>query len=189
MSNDAYTPALLRAPQLVVQQTSSFMSNDFIIEDTFGRILARVVTTGGVGARLLKGSRTFEVVDEYGNLLLHIKDPIDFGLDRYELINPDGTLLAHVQKQFSFMKKRISIEMQGLRLQLTGGLFEYNFNITAGSTVAAQVSRQWSGLAAGLRGRSRYGVTFDEAAPEAVRLAMVGGLVALDLIRAKDARN
>lgn len=189
MSTDAYTPQLLTSPALVFQQTSSMLSNDFSIEDGAGNLLARVVTTGGVGARLLRGSRTFDLVDDRGTLLLHIKDPFDLGLDRYELIYPDGSLLAHVRKQFSLVRKRLSIEMPGLTLEVAGSLFEYDFDIRAGQTLAAQVSRQWGGVMAGLRGRSRYGVSFDPGAPETVRLAMIGALIALDLMRAKDARN
>lgn len=189
MSNNNDTPPLLTSDTLVFQQTSSMLSNDFRIEDVAGNLVGQVLTTGGVGARLLKGSRTFELVDAHGNLLLHIKDPFDMGFDRYELINPDGSLLANVRKQFSMMRKRLSIEMQGLTLELAGSIIEYDFTIRAGETVAARVSRQWGGIVAGLRGRSRYSASFDPAAPETVRLAMVGALIALDLMRAKDARN
>lgn len=180
---------LLTENTLVVQQTRSFMSNDFELQSQGGQVLGRVLTTGSTAGRLLKGNRTFDLVDSNGNLLLKIIDPFDLGLDRYELHNPDGSLFAHVQKQFSFMRKRLAIELPGLTLQLEGSLFEYDFNITVNGHVAAHVARQWGGLMAGLRGKSRYGVTFDPGAPEPVRLAIVGGLVALDLIRAKDARN
>ncbi|WP_237201207.1 LURP-one-related/scramblase family protein [Rothia nasimurium] len=187
-SQGASTP-LLSENTLTVQQTRSFLSNDFAFLGADGRLLGRVLTTGSTAGRLLKGSRTFDLVDGSGNLLLKIVDPFDFGLDRYELLNPDGSLFAHVQKQFSFMRKRLTIELPGLTLELEGSLFEYDFNITANGHVAARVAREWGGLVAGLRGKSRYGVNFDPGAPEPVRLAMLGGLVALDLIRAKDARN
>lgn len=181
--------SLLTSNTLVVQQTRSFMSNDFEMQSQDGRVLGRVLTTGSTAGRLLKGSRTFDLVDDRGNLLIKIVDPFDFGLDRYELQNPDGSVFAHVQKQFSFMRKRLTIELPGLTLELEGSLFEYDFNITVNGHVAARVAREWGGLVAGLRGKSRYGVNFDPGAPEPVRLAILGGLVALDLIRAKDARN
>lgn len=176
---------LLTENSLVVQQTRSFLGNDFALEDTQGRVLGRVHTTGSVAGRLLKGNRSFELVDDRGQLLLTIRDPFDLGLDRYELYKPEGSLLANVQKQFSLFTKRLSIELPHLTLHLEGNLLEYSFNIMTGSTVAAQVSRQWGGLSAALRGKSRYGVDFDPQAPADVRLAMIGGLVALDLIRAK----
>ncbi|WHS51234.1 phospholipid scramblase-related protein [Rothia sp. SD9660Na] len=181
--------SLLTSNTLVVQQTRSFMSNDFEMQSQDGRVLGRVLTTGSTAGRLLKGNRTFDLVDDRGNLLIKIVDPFDFGLDRYELQNPDGSVFAHVQKQFSFMRKRLTIELPGLTLELEGSLFEYDFNITVNGHVAARVAREWGGLVAGLRGKSRYGVNFDPSAPEPVRLAILGGLVALDLIRAKDARN
>lgn len=188
-TNQQGSSSLLTSNTLVVQQTRSFMSNDFEMQSQDGRVLGRVLTTGSTAGRLLKGNRTFDLVDGNGNLLLKIVDPFDFGLDRYELLNPDGSLFAHVQKQFSFMRKRLTIELPGLTLELEGSLFEYDFNITVNGHVAARVAREWGGLVAGLRGKSRYGVNFDPGAPEPVRLAMLGGLVALDLIRAKDARN
>ncbi len=181
--------SLLTSNTLVVQQTRSFMSNDFEMQSQDGGVLGRVLTTGSTAGRLLKGNRTFDLVDDRGNLLIKIVDPFDFGLDRYELQNPDGSVFAHVQKQFSFMRKRLTIELPGLTLELEGSLFEYDFNITVNGHVAARVAREWGGLVAGLRGKSRYGVNFDPSAPEPVRLAILGGLVALDLIRAKDARN
>lgn len=181
--------SLLTSNTLVVQQTRSFMSNDFEMQGQDGRVLGRVLTTGSTAGRLLKGNRTFDLVDDRGHLLIKIVDPFDFGLDRYELQNPDGSVFAHVQKQFSFMRKRLTIELPGLTLELEGSLFEYDFNITVNGHIAARVAREWGGLVAGLRGKSRYGVNFDPGAPEPVRLAILGGLVALDLIRAKDARN
>lgn len=189
MSKNDDTPQLLTSNTLVFQQTSSMLSNDFRIEDAAGNLVGQVLTTGGVGARLFRGSRTFDLLDERGNLLLHIKDPFDMGFDRYELITPDGSLLANVRKQFSMMRKRLSIEMPGLTLELAGSILEYDFSIRTGERVAAQVSRQWGGVVAGLRGRSRYSASFDPDAPEPVRLAIVGALIALDLMRAKDARN
>lgn len=189
METPQNTPRLLTETSLVVQQTSSFMSNDFEIQDAAGQVLARVLTTGSMGSRLLKGDRTFDLVDEQGTLLLQIKDPMDFGFDRYELFNPDGSLLATVRKQFSLLKKRLSIELPGLTLELAGSIFEYDFQIRSGDHVAATVAREWGGLRAGLTGKSRYSVTVDEQAPEPIRLAMLGALVALDLIRAKDARS
>lgn len=181
--------SLLTSNTLVVQQTRSFMSNDFEMQSQDGRVLGRVLTTGSTAGRLLKGNRTFELIDDRGHLLIRIVDPFDFGLDRYELQNPDGSVFAHVQKQFSFMRKRLTIELPGLTLELEGSLFEHDFNITVKSHVAARVAREWGGLVAGLRGKSRYGVNFDPGAPEPVRLAILGGLVALDSIRAKDASN
>lgn len=184
----AGVPRLLTENSLVIQQTRSFLSNDFAIEDERGFVLGRVHTTGSVAGRFLKGNRSFDLVDDRGQLLLTIRDPFDLGLDRYELYKPDGSLLANVHKQFSFLTKRLSIELPYLTLNLEGNLLEYSFNVMAGSTVAAQASRQWGGLTAAIRGKSRYGAHLDPAAPAEVRLAIIGGLVALDLIRAKDSK-
>ncbi|MDY3048226.1 MAG: hypothetical protein SOR40_00385 [Rothia sp. (in: high G+C Gram-positive bacteria)] len=182
-------PALLTENTLIVQQTRSLMSNDFSLYRSDGQLLGQVLTTGSMAGRFLAGNRSFDLVDQQGNLLIKIYDPFDFGLDRYEIHNPDGSLFAQVQKQFSFMHKRLLIQMPGLSLDLEGSLFEYDFAIRTKGHLAAQVSRQWGGLIAGLRGKSRYQVSFDPVAPEPVRLAILGGLVALDLIRAKDARD
>lgn len=185
-SAQAVLPRLLTENSLVIQQTRSFLSNDFALEDEHGLVLGRVHTTGSVAGRLLKGTRSFDLIDDRGQLLLTIRDPFDLGLDRYELYKPDGSLLANVRKRFSLLTKRLSIELPDLTLSLEGNLFEYSFNIMAGSTVAAEASRQWGGLTAAIRGKSRYGVHLDPDAPAEVRLAIIGSLVALDLIRAKE---
>ncbi|MFW0112552.1 LURP-one-related/scramblase family protein [Rothia sp. P5766] len=181
-------PRLLTENSLVIQQTRSFLSNDFALEDERGMVLGRVHTTGSLAVNFLKGNRSFDLVDDRGQPLLTIRDPFDLGLDRYELYKPDGSFFAHVQKHFSFLTKRLSIELPQLTLNLEGNLLEYSFNIMAGSTVAAQVSRQWGGLTSAIRGKSRYGVHLDPVAPAEVRLAIIGALVALDLIRAKDSK-
>lgn len=80
---------------------------------------------------------------------------------------------------------RASLELEGMTLELEGNFVDYDFTFTYQGRLAARVVRQWAGLMAGLRGKSRYWLELDPQAPAQVRLAILGALVGLDLMRAK----
>lgn len=190
MAISGKTPSLLDHDTLVMQQTTGFMSNDFDILDAQGSTVGKVETTGSTGSRLFMGNRSFDVADRDGTPLLHLDDVVNVGRDTYELTYPDGSGLATVTKRITFLRTKIQISLVGgPELELRGNALDFDFQVFAGETVAATVSRQWGGVSRGLLGHSRYAVALDPAAPRHVRLAIIGGLIALDLIRAKADRN
>ena len=62
--------------------------------------------------------------------------------------------------------------------------FEFEFRM--GDRIPAKVTRKWSGAGNGYLGRSTYALIFDEEAPDEIRKVIIGGMVALDLIREKE---
>lgn len=181
---------LLHHDTLIVQQMTGFVSNNFDVYDPEGTVIAHIQTEGSLGSRLLKGNRTFTVSDGDGEAVLLVRDPMNFVRDTYELDDPDGTAFAHVRKRFTFLKKRMDIELaSGGVIELHGNFLGFEFEFMMGDRVPARVTRKWSGAVRGLLGRSTYALIFDPEAPEEVRKAIIGGMIALDLIRAKENNN
>lgn len=181
---------MLGQNELVLQQITGMTSNDFEITDPQERMVGRVETLGSAAGRLLKGSRALMLTEAVGTELLSILDPMDLGLDRYELRSPDGSqLIGHLQRRMSLLGTRASIDLGDRQLMLEGSWPGKDFRLMLDQTVAASVSRCWAGLGRGLLGRSRYQVSIHPEAPPRDRLAILGGIVALDLIRAKADRG
>src|SRR5699024_6404680 len=141
MDSSAPGPRLLDQDVLVMQQITGFMSNDFDIPDSAGeRAVAHVATgagrlspflagtrslpvpageravgdvaTGGRGlSRFVAGSRSLDVSDADGTPLLHVEDPPDIGLDRFELSHPDGAPLAQMQSRFTLFSTRVGLTL------------------------------------------------------------------------------
>ncbi|HEX7351049.1 hypothetical protein [Brachybacterium sp.] len=183
-------PALLRHNTLVMQQISGFMSNDFDILDGAGeQTVGRVTTTGGGLSRLVAGSRSLDVADADGTPLLHVEDPFDIGFDRYTLTT-NGAPLAEVSSRFAIMSTRVSIDVaDGTPLELHGDMMGMDFEFRVGEAVAARASREWAGLSRGFLGHSRYVLSIHPTVPPQLRLAIIGGSIALDLIRQKKSNN
>lgn len=80
-------------------------------------------------------------------------------------------------------------DVDGTELQLDGSLSGFRFRLMAGEAAVATVDRQWAGLGQAFMGRSRYGVSLDPNMPEIVRYAVIGSVIALDLIRDKAQRR
>ena len=191
MDSTASSPLLLSQDALVMQQITGFMSNDFDILDGGGeRAVGHVTTTGGGLSRFFSGSRSLDVADADGTPLLHVEDPFDIGLDRYELSHPDGAPLAEVQSRFTLFATRVSLTMaDGGVLELSGDMMGLDFTMEMQETVAATVSRQWAGLSRGFLGHSRDVLAIEPTVPPQLRLAIIGGCIVLDLIRQKKSRS
>lgn len=175
---------------LIVQQVSSFVTNDFEIQNPDGQVVARINTEGSLGSRLLKGDRHFTLIDASGIPVLKVRDPMNFVRDTFEIDDPEGRALAHVRKRFTFFNKRMDLELpSGAVIEMHGNVFGLDFEFRMGDKVPAKVSRNWSGIAKGFLGRSTYALNFDREAPEDLRKIILGGMVALDLIRAKESNN
>ena len=183
------TPGPGQPHVLVLQQTTGVLSNDFAIEDGQGRPIAHVHTRGSELGRMFMGSRQFQITGLNGATLFHVQDLATLGRDRYQVLDAGGTPIARIVQRFTLFTKQVDVEVaDGTVLTLRGSLFEYDFQIMAGPTEVAAVSRQWSGLGRALLGHTTYVLRLDPAMPELVRYAVVGGVIALDLIREKESR-
>lgn len=182
-----HLPRLLGYTQLVMQQTSAFLSNDFAITDLAGNRIGGVATEGDMGSRLLLGSRSLQVLDADGSPVVRVQDPVDIGRDRYELFDPQGISVARLMKRLAFMSTRVDVSVaDGTQLSLEGTPFTFEFTfVAANGESVAHVTRNWAGLDRAILGHSRYVVDIRPDAPAVVRAAIIGSCVALDLIRRK----
>ena len=184
-------PGLLRHDTLVMQQVTGFMSDDFDILDATGeRAVGHVTTSGGALSRLVAGARSLDVADADGTPQLHIEDPPGFGFDRFELSTPTGDPIAELHGRFSVFSTEVGMTLaDGAELELHGDMLGLDYEFRFGEAVAARAAREWAGLGRGILGHSRYVLGFDATVPPPLRLAIVGGCIVLDLIRAKKSRS
>jgi uncharacterized protein YxjI len=190
MSGTGAQTSLTGQNLLMMQQVTGFMSNDFAIQDGQGRPVAHIHTQGSAASRLFRGNRTFVVVDVDGIPLFTVEDPMGLGRDRYRITEPQGGPIAELTQRFAMFRTSMRISVvDGTELRLDGSLSGFAFQLMAGDVPVATVDRKWAGLGQALRGRSRYAVHVDPAMPELVRYAVIGGVIALDLIRDKANRN
>lgn len=178
---------LLEEPVLVMRQVTAFMTNNFDILDRQGEVVGTVITGGSTASRFFMGSRSLTVTEADGRPVLSIEDTVNFGRDTFELADPHGRPLAHLRKRFSFFASRVDMHLaDGTVVELHGNVLSFNFEFRIGELVPARVSRQWSGFGNALLGRSRYMLAFEPDVPPHARAAIIGGVVALDLIRGKE---
>ncbi|MDO4612546.1 MAG: LURP-one-related family protein [Actinomycetaceae bacterium] len=180
------TGPLLEADSLIVQQTTALATNDFVITDELGNERGRVDTGGSFLRRLALGSRSFTCVDSEGQCLWRLEDTVTLGRDRWEVADAEGAPLAHIVRQISLLRHKISVDVvDGVDLSLRGSVIDWDFTVARGEETIATIGRAWAGLARGALGHSRYEVTFTSATPRE-RSIVLALLVALDRMRAKD---
>ncbi|NUL43761.1 hypothetical protein F7P69_00910 [Cellulosimicrobium funkei] len=175
---------------LVMQQVTGFMSNDFAIEDGEGHVIAHGLTRGSVASRMFRGSRQLEIQDLDGTSLFRVEDPMTLGRDRYRVTGPQGEPIAEIVQRLTFFRTSVAISVaDGTDLRLDGSLSGFSFRLMAGQAPVASVDRSWAGFGKAMWGRSRYAVELDPGMPEVVRYAVIGSVIALDLIRDKAGRS
>jgi uncharacterized protein YxjI len=190
MSESGLEVSLTGQDELSIQQVTGFMSNDFAIEDAQGRPVASIRTTGSMASRFLGGSRRFEVADLSGAGLFHVHDPMTWGRDRYRVTTPDGSPIAELVQRVAFFKTSVQVSVvDGTELRLEGNFFDHSYRLLVGEHMVAAVDRKWAGLGKALLGHSRYAVQLDPGMPDLVRYAVIGSVIALDLIRDKADRR
>lgn len=178
---------LLATDVLVMDQVRTFMANDFAVHDAAGARVGEIRTQGSALSRMFLGSRQLSVHDADGSRVVLVDDVVNFGRDRFALLDGQQRQLGEVVKEFTVFRKRLTIRLaDGEVLDVEGRMFDFDFRITGAGGPVGQVSRQWAGVAAGLLGRSRYVVTFAPGVPAQLRAAVIGAVVAIDLIRAKE---
>ncbi len=182
--------ALVDQNVLILQQIRSFLRNDFAILDASGAQIASIHTEGSGASRALVGARDLTVV-ENGYPVLRISDPPNlFSRDTYTVSDGNGLSMATITKEFSLLSRSMRVELSdGSVLQCTGSVFRRDFTISQGPAVAARVTRAMVGLSQALMGHDRYVLELAPDLPPLHRGAMIGTVIAIDLIRVKESRS
>lgn len=182
--------SLLDHNRLVMQQVRSFMSNDFQILDEDGGTIGVVTTTDDAGPRWLVGTRSFVVTEADGRFLMGVTDPMNFMRDTYELSDFRGNQFALIRKRFTMLGFRVDIEINGAStISLKGKPLTMEFLAHVGDVEIARATRAWGGLKRGLMGHSRYALDIRPDVTPLDRMGLIGGMIALDLIRHKASQN
>ena len=180
---------LLNQDLLILQQFRSGFSPEFDILDDQGRVVGMVAGTEGGARRFFLGPREFDVLDADGSRLAHLSDVRDFWRDTYEIVRGDGSMLATVTRKMGFFSRRFSITLStGEEFMVEGDFLSREFDVVDanGGGVVAQASRERAGFAKALFGHDRYALYYPPGTFPDRRLAILGGMIALDLMRAKD---
>ncbi|MBB1569951.1 MAG: LURP-one-related family protein [Propionibacterium sp.] len=183
--------SLLNHDLLVVQQTRAGASTEFNIEDAQGALIGLVSCTQKSGVRqFFGGAREFDLLEVDGTRLAHLSDDRKIWRDTYTLLRADGSQLATVSKQAKLFSRRITTTLttgEELLVESKGSFSDRELNITSNRSgnVVAQASRERVGFAEALRGHDRYVLHVPSLSPE-LRLAILGTVVALDMMRAKE---
>lgn len=183
---------LLNQDLLILQQFRGGLSLEFDILDDQGRVVGMVAGTEGGTRRFFLGPREFDVLDADGRRLAHLSDVRDFWRDTYEIVRGDGSRLATVARKVAFFSRRFSIALStGEEFMVEGDLFSREFDVVGANDggVVARASRERAGLAKALLGHDQYALCYPAGTSPDLRLAILGGVIALDLMRAKDARS
>ncbi|AFV90692.1 hypothetical protein PACID_29270 [Acidipropionibacterium acidipropionici ATCC 4875] len=172
---------------LVLQQVRSFLTNDFDILDADGSPVATIHTEGSALSRMFRGNRELTVLED-GRPVLRITDEVNIlSRDSYTVADGSGATLATLTKLFTFATRKIQADLaDGTSLLCTGSLFGRSFTISRGDAVAARIERRMPGVADALMGRDRYALSMDPSLPPSYRGAIIGTVIAIDLIRAKE---
>lgn len=181
--------SILTHDTLVFQQTKNFSKNDFAIMDRQGQQIAHVETGGSTMGRMFMGARELTVFDGPGNPLIRVNDTVTFGRDRMEVLDADGTAIASLVKRIAFFKTRVTLNLAGEEIDLQGNIFGFDFEVVGQHGVLATAARQWSGIGNAFVGMSTYGVQLAPNLSHTQRKAIIGAMLALDLIREKQNRG
>lgn len=173
---------------LVMDQVTSFMSNDFAIHDQLGHPVGTIHTEGGALSRMVMGSRQLTIHEATGAPLLTVDDVPNFGFDTFDLLGSNGQRFAEVRKNFTLFTKHLSVVLANETLELRGSFWEREFTVESSAGEVARVSRNWPGIGAALLGKERYVLGFAPGSPSDQRAATLGAVIALDLIREKERR-
>lgn len=177
--------SLLGSTTLIVDQILTVFSPNFAITDLDGQQVGTIRCEDGA-SRVLLLPRNFVVSDETGRAVLHIEDVIDFGRDRLVIADLIDGQTAKLVKEITFFRTEFTLTLfDDTELTLSGDFFDHEFVISGPRGEYALVSRSWGGVVQALLGLDRYVVKFAPTATPNERLAILGGVIAIDLVRAK----
>ena len=175
-----------------MQQFRNGLSPEFDILDDQEQVVGMVGGTESGARRFFLGPREFDVLDADGRLLAHVSDVRDFWRDTYEIARGDGSVLATIARKMGFFSHRFSIALStGEVFMVEGDFFGREFSVVDADDeeIVAQVSRERAGFVKALLGHDRYALYYPAGTSPDRRLAILGGMIALDLMRAKDANS
>ena len=184
--------SILNHDLLILQQFRSDSSPRFDILDAQGQGVGVVSGTESSVRRIFLGAREFDVLDADGSLLAHVSDVRDLWRDTYEIVRGDGSVLATIARKMGFFSHRFSIALStGEVFMVEGDFFGREFSVVDADDeeIVAQVSRERAGFVKALLGHDRYALYYPAGTSPDRRLAILGGMIALDLMRAKDASS
>lgn len=181
---------LIDAQELVIDRVTSVFRNDFDIYEHH-EVVGHITTEGGLASRLLAGNREFTVTEFDGTPVLRLVDVVNFGRDTYELTDAGGQPLGTIRRELSFLTKRITFTPAdgGVPLEVRGSFWDYDYAIEVNREPMASISQRWGGLANALLGGKRYAVSFTHTSDARLRQVILGVVVAIDLMKAKDSRS
>ena len=175
-----------------MQQFRNGLSPEFDILDDQEQVVGMVGGTESGARRFFLGPREFDVLDADGSLLAHVSDVRDFWRDTYEIVRGDGSVLATIARKMGFFSHRFSIALStGEVFMVEGDFFGREFNVVDADDeeIVAQASRERAGFVKALLGHDRYALYYPAGTSPDRRLAILGSMIALDLMRAKDAQS
>ena len=175
-----------------MQQFRNGLSPEFDILDDQEQVDGMVGGTESGARRFFLGPREFDVLDADGSRLAHLSDVRDFWRDTYEIVRGDGSVLATIARKMGFFSHRFSIALStGEVFMVEGDFFGREFNMVnaADEKIVAQASRERAGFVKAFLGHDRYALYYPAGTSPDRRLAILGGMIALDLMRAKDASS
>ncbi|MDO5093354.1 MAG: hypothetical protein Q4D79_08025 [Propionibacteriaceae bacterium] len=137
---------------------------------------------------LRRNYRQLDLVDADGFRLAHLSDPKNLGLDVIKILDNNENLLATMRNWPFAHKRQVVIKpVVGPSFILRGNYLGHDYTIADRETgrLVAQTQRQGAGR---LRLRYRYALTFLAALAWHQRLAILGGVLALDMMTRKPRR-
>lgn len=179
---------LIDADALVIDQLTRLFRSDFEIHEG-DEVVGRITTQGSTMARMFGGNREFEVTEPDGTQVLRLRDVMNFmSRDTYEVLDGADQPLGTLRREFTLFAKKVSFLPAdgGDPLEVRGSFFGYDYSILVRDEPVAQISRRWAGLATSLFGGQRYAVTFLPGASPRLRQVILGTVIAIDLMKAKD---
>lgn len=174
---------------LIIDQVTKLFRTDFEIHEG-DEVVGQITTLGSPMARLFGGHREFLVSEPDGTQVLRLKDVMNFmSRDTFEVLDGADRSLGTLRREFTLVHKKMSfIPVDGGdRLEVRGSFFGHEYAIAVRNEPVAQISRLWAGLTQSLIGGQRYAVTFLPGASPRLRQIILGTVIAIDLVRAKDA--
>lgn len=121
--------------------------------------------------------------------MLRLVDVMNLGRDTYELEDAGGRPLGTLRREWTMFTKRITFLPAdgGEGLEVRGNFWGYDYEILVNNEPVAQISQKWQGLRALFA--HRYAVAFGPVVGARLRQVILGTVIAIDLMKAKDRRS
>lgn len=179
---------LLQNDVLILDQVTSFLSNDFAISDAQGRQIGHIHTEGSGLSRIFMGNRRFTVMDASGQPVVLLDDVVSLGRDRMNIMTPDGGRLAELVRKVTFFRPKFSLNLaDGTEMQIDGNFMQREYTLqTEQMGQIARISRSYQSFTKAFLGHERYSLEIAGFVEPWLRATIIGAVIAVDLCRLKD---